>query len=445
MAAGHRVAARSVLEGHEHAGTLTQIETSRTELDANTVLTLGLGITPPWRLVSQRLDTDKQPHELHLEVAADRGSHFPCPTCGKPCRAHDFAEFTWRHLNFFQHHCYITAKVPRTDCAEHGVLRITVPWAREGSRFTLLFEQAALMLVREMPVLAAARIIEITDKRLWRIVEHYVGRAVERLDLSKLTAMALDETAAKRGHTYVTVFIDLDRSDKPVVFVTPGRGKATVAKFRAFLAEHGGVPGRIAEVVCDMSSAFIAAVGESFENATVTVDWFHVVQLFTKAVDEVRRAETKQNKLPKALRWAVLKRADGRLTEAQAAALAELEASDLFTAIAWRIKEKLRWVRQAHSAQAARWRLTNFLRHAGQLLDPAPLLDPVRKALATVEAQSTRILQRWASSHSNARLEGLNGLFQAARTRARGYRNSDTFATIIYLIAAPLGDLIESI
>src|SRR3954453_21864474 len=70
-------------------------------MDANTVLALGLGVTPPWRLVGQRLDTSKQPHELHLEVAADRGSLFPCPVCGKPCKAHDFAEFTWRHLNFF--------------------------------------------------------------------------------------------------------------------------------------------------------------------------------------------------------------------------------------------------------------------------------------------------------------------------------------------------------
>ena len=414
-------------------------------MDANTVLALGLGVTPPWRLVGQRLDTSKQPHELHLEVAADRGSLFPCPVCGKPCKAHDFAEFTWRHLNFFQHHCYITAKVPRTDCPEHGVLRITVPWAREGSRFTLLFEQAALMLVREMPVLAAARIIEITDQRLWRIVTHYVGKAVERLDLSKLAAVGLDETAAKRGQNYVTVFIDIDRGDKPVVFVTPGRGKETVARFKAFLTEHGGSPGRIAEVVCDMSGAFIAAIGENFETATVTVDWFHVVQLFTKAVDEVRRAEVKRSKLPKALRWAVLKRADGRLTEAQVTALAELEASDLFTAVAWRIKEKLRWVRQAQSIQAARWRITNFLRHASELLDPDPILDPVRRALATVETQSTRILQRWTSSHSNARLEGLNGLFQAARARARGYRNVTTFATIIYLIAAPLGNLFESI
>ena len=49
------------------------------------------------------------------------------------------------------------------------------------------------------------------------------------------------------------------------------------------------------EVVCDMSPAFLAAIGETFEQANVTVDWFHVVQLFTKAVDEVRKAEAKHN------------------------------------------------------------------------------------------------------------------------------------------------------
>jgi transposase len=413
-------------------------------MDANDVLALGLGVTPPWKLVGQRLDTTRLPNQLHLEVEAERGALYPCPVCATACKAHDFAEFTWRHLNFFQHHCYITAKVPRTECPEHGVLRITVPWAREGSRFTLLFEQVAMMLVREMPVLAAARIIGITDQRLWRIVEHYVGKAVQRLDLTRVKAIGLDETAAKRGQIYVTVFIDLDRKHKPVVFVTPGRGKDTVARFRVFLAEHGGSPGHIVEVVCDMSGAFLAAVGETFEDAAVTVDWFHVVQLFTKAVDDVRRAEAKHNTLPKALRWAILKRADGGLTEAQADALAELEASDLLTAIAWRIKEKLRWVRKAETAQAARWRITHFLRHARACLAEDNILNPVRKALNSVENHLERILQRWTSSHSNARLEGLNGLFQAARARARGYRNTTTFATIIYLIAAPLEDLFQS-
>ena len=413
-------------------------------MDANDILALGLGVTPPWKLVAQRLDTGTQPNQLHLEIAAERGALFPCPVCGKACQAHDFASFTWRHLNFFQHHCFITAKVPRTDCPEHGVLRIKVPWAREGSRFTLLFEQVAIMLVREMPVLAAARLIGITDQRLWRIVEHYVTKAVERLDLTRLKAIGLDETAAKRGQTYVTVFIDLDRKDKPVVFVTPGRGKDTVARFNAFLVEHGGSPKRIAEVVCDMSGAFLAAVGATFDDAAVTVDWFHVVQMFTKAVDDVRRSEARHSTLPKALRWAILKRADGRLTKAQTEALAELEASALLTAIAWRIKEMLRWIRQAESVQAARWRITHFLRHASHLLADDPILDPVRRALSSFDNHLERILQRWTSAHSNARLEGLNGLFQAARARARGYRNTTTFATMIYLIAAPLGDLFQS-
>ena len=414
-------------------------------MHADEVLSLGLGVTPPWKLVGQRLDTDKRPKELHIEVAADRGARFPCPNCGKPCKAHDFGEFTWRHLNFFQHHCYITAKVPRTNCPDHGVKRIQVPWAREGSRFTLLFEQAAVILAREMPVLAAARIIGITDQRLWRIIEHYVGQAVARLDLGRLKAVGLDETASKRGHNYVTVFIDLDARQKPVVFVTPGKGKATVAAFKAFLEQHGGKPGHIVEVVCDMSPAFLAAIGETFEQANVTVDWFHVVQLFTKAVDEVRKAEAKHNTMPKALRWAVLKAADGKLTAKQAVALAELEATDLFTATAWRIKEKLRWIRNAETIQAARWRITAFIRHARNRLAGEVLLEPVRKALETFEKHLGRILQRWTSTHANARLEGLNGLFQAARARARGYRNTATFITMIYLIAAPIGNLYDSI
>ncbi len=414
-------------------------------MHADDVLSLGLGVTSPWKLVGQRLDTDKRPKELHIEVAADRGARFPCPDCGKPCKAHDFGEFTWRHLNFFQHHCYITAKVPRTDCPDHGVKRIQVPWAREGSRFTLLFEQAAVILAREMPVLAAARIIGITDQRLWRIIEHYVGQAVARLDLGRLKAVGLDETASKRGHNYATVFIDLDAKQKPVVFVTPGKGKKTVAAFKTFLEQHGGKPGRIVEVVCDMSPAFLAAIGETFEQANVTVDWFHVVQLFTKAVDEVRKAEAKHNTMPKALRWAVLKAADGKLTTKQAVALAELEATDLFTATAWRIKEKLRWIRNAETIQAARWRITAFIRHARNRLAGEVLLEPVRKALETFEKHLGRILQRWTSTHANARLEGLNGLFQAARARARGYRNTATFITMIYLIAAPIGNLFDSI
>ena len=192
-------------------------------METREVFSLGLGLSAPWKLSGQRLDIEKRPHELHLEVVADRGAVFPCPECRRACKAHDFESFTWQHLNFFQHRCFITARVPRVACPDHGVKRAAVPWARPGSRFTLLFEHAALVLVREMPVLAAARFIGITDKRLWRIVDHYVRRAVAGLDLRGVRSLGLDETASRRRHNYVTVFIDMDRRDR--VWVWCGKRK----------------------------------------------------------------------------------------------------------------------------------------------------------------------------------------------------------------------------
>jgi transposase len=414
-------------------------------VDGNEILLLGLGIQSPWQLVEQHLDIDKQPHELHLTVRSERGSQYACPVCGAQCSAHDFQEKTWRHLNFFQHHCYIHASVPRVKCPEHGVKRIEVPWARKGSAFTLLFEQAALILVREMPVSAAARIIEITDKRLWRIVEHYVAKAVAAFDLSTVQAVGLDETASKRGQKYVTVFIDMERRAAPVLFVTPGNGKATVKAFRAFLSAHQGQPEHILEVVCDMSGAFLSAVPKHLPNAQITVDWFHIVKTFSDALNEVRKAESRIKPLPKNLRWAILKRGEvDHLTTNQLKAMAELLAQGLDTATAWRIKERLRWVRLARTPQAARWRITRFINYASELIGENRLLKPMRQALQTLANHAERVVRRWTSTYTNARLEGLNGLFQAARARARGYRNTETFMTMIYLIGSPAGAMLKS-
>lgn len=413
-------------------------------MDGTQILTLGLGLQAPWILKDQHLDTSVSPHRLELFVEAERGSLYPCPDCGKACPAHDFADKTWRHLNFFQHHCHLHARVPRTKCPDHGVKRIEVPWARPGSDFTLLFEQAAMSLVKEMPVLAVSRQLEISDKRLWRIVHHYVGRMLGEMDLSNVAAVGVDETASRRGHRYVTVFLDMQRKQEPVIFAVPGHGKATIAAFSAFLATHGGDPDNVVEVVCDMSQAFLSGVGEHLPKAEVTVDWFHIVQTFTKALDDVRKKERHENGHPKGLRWAVLKSLDnGNLTSKQLAALRELVADQSATADAWVIKEKLRWIQKAPTPRAARWRITNYLNIMREAVADRPLLMPMAKALATLERHAEAVVRRWISGLTNARLEGMNGLFQAARSRARGYRNEANFIAMIYLIGSPVGRLFD--
>jgi len=127
----------------------------------------------------------------------------------------------------------------------------------------------------------------------------------------------------------------------------------------------------------------------------------------------------KETSLPKATRWATLKNADGALTEKQIDALAELMSMDMQTSKAWRIKEMLRWVRKTNSMRGAQWRLSNFINVALKLVADIDLLKPVRTAPKTVENHRAAILARWASGHNNARIEALNGIFQAAKCRAQ--------------------------
>jgi len=82
-----------------------------------------------------------------------------------------------------------------------------------------------------------------------------------------------------------------------------------------------------------------------------------------------------------------------------------LEAYGFHTAEAWRAKEMLRWVRKAKTVHGARWRLTHFIRHLQSTLKQTPILGPVFNALETVIRHKGKIIARWNSGHSNARLE----------------------------------------
>ncbi len=229
-----------------------------------------------------------------------------------------------------------------------------------------------------------------------------------------------------------------------MIFAVPGHRKEAIEAFSTFLTAHGGDPDNVVEVVCDMSQAFLSGVAEHLPKADVTVDWFHIVQTFTKRLDEVRKRERREQGHPKSLRWPLLKSLDNEnLTPNQLAVLQELVADQSATADAWVIKEKLRWIQKAPTPRAARWRITNYLKVMKAAVSETPLLKPMGKALATLERHADAVVRRWISGLTNARLEGMNGLFQAARSHARGYRNEANFIAMIYLIGSPVGRLLD--
>jgi transposase len=395
----------------------------------NDLFRLALGITSPWFVASSGFDAEKKRLDVALDFKA--GSRFACPECkAEDCPVHDTVEKTWRHLDFFQHQAFLTARTPRVTCTKCGVLQVMVPWARPNSGFTLLFEGFAMALAMHMPIAVAAGFLKITDKRLWRVVFHYVGAAVARMDLSAVKRVCIDETAAKRGQDYITLVVDID--GRRVVFVADGRSADTVRQFADHLEDRGGDASRIKQACIDMSPAFISGVTENLTEAEITFDRFHVMKLIGDAVNDVRRAEVKARPELRGTRYVWIKN-EPNLTAKQSTVLDTLSSTNLKTARAWR----MRLAFQDIYAQPTRgWGELFFDKWIGWA--KRSRLEPMKAVARTMEKHREGILAWFESRISNGLVEGINSVVQAAKTKAHGYRNSETLKAVTYLVAGKL-------
>lgn len=393
------------------------------------LLQAAFGLLPPWMVARSTFDAAAKRLDIHLDFP--RGSRFGCPDCGAAdCPAYDTEEMTWRHLDFFQHEAYLHARVPRVRCSGCGIKRVSVPWAREGSGFTLLFEALAMTMMTSMPVAAVGRLVGEHDTRLWRVLRHYVEKARAAADHSGVTRVAFDETAATRGHDYVSLFVDLD--GPRVLFVADGKDATTVEAFAADLADHDGAAENVTEVCIDMSAAFIKGTAAHLPNANITFDKFHAVKIINDAVDLVRRAEQKDRPELKKTRYIWLKN-KGNLSEAQLDTLGGLTDLNLKTARAYQIRLTFQDLYAQPSREAAEAFLKKWYFWATHCR-----LEPVIEAAGTIKRHWNGILRWFDSKIANGILEGINSLVQAAKAKARGYRSTRNLKAIIYLIAGKL-------
>jgi transposase len=147
-------------------------------MNSTGIFTMALGLSEPWYISKvEFIDGAHSTKELHLWLSFNRGHRFTVG--GIEGTAYDTIDKTWRHLNFFEHLCYLHASVPRVKAGEHEVVMVDVPWSRKNSGFTLLFEAYAMLLIeREMPVSSVSRTIHETAPRIWRMFNHRVRKAV---------------------------------------------------------------------------------------------------------------------------------------------------------------------------------------------------------------------------------------------------------------------------
>jgi transposase len=401
-------------------------------VDGLELFTAALGMGEPWRV--SEAEFAEESGRLDLHVTYRRGARFSCPEpgCGQDqCRVHDTVDKTWRHLDFFQHKAFLHARVPRVRCDEHGVRLVAVPWARPGSGFTMLFEALVLTFAKAMPMRKVAESVREHDTRVWRIVEHHVHTARAKEDFSAVCRVGMDETSAAKGQDYISVFADLDVGR--VLFATPGRDAATVKEFAADLAAHRGDPAKVHTTSSDMSGAFIAGIKEHLPNAALTFDRYHLAAKLSEAVDAVRRTEIATRPELKHTRWLWLKNwshlSTGQRRELQ---LLLRPSAQLATARALRWREDFQAFYQQDPSYAEEY-LRSWCAGAKR-----SRLQPIKEFVDLVRRHWDGIIAWHHSRVSNGLLEGTNSLIQAAKARARGYRNKDKMITIAYLIAGKL-------
>jgi len=343
---------------------------------------------------------------------------------------HDYEERKWRHLNLFQYPCYLHCRLPKyKDKSTGKVTTLAAPWAKSGSGFTLLFEEFALELVKIYGCVSeVAKQLSIYPQRLWRVVENH-GKSVslKDLDFSKVRRIGFDETSKKKGHEYITCFIDLDTGD--LLYVVEGKSSEAVTCFANQAVQQGLDKEKVSDISIDMSAAFICGAEKEFVNAEITFDKFHVSQLVQKAFDNIRKSFGRKQG-GRINKWLFFRSYNELKREEQDELDALLVRYPVLDMV-YELKNNFKLL----------WEQTDKLEASAFLSFWADTMKTFKKkALTTLsktlEKHHQRIINVIETKITNAVLEGFNSKIQTLKRKARGYKKTENLILMVKLHCA---------
>lgn len=392
-----------------------------------------LGLVPPWLVTNVDLKMEEKLVEIDVQWPPDH--HVECPECGRSCAIKDHREERrWRHLDIMQFQTIIKSRVPRSECPEHGVKTINVPWAGPNSRFTLLFERLAIDVMRAAKSLKeAAGLLGLS----WDQVHHIQSRAVERglarRELDEIKNVGIDEKSFLKGHKYASLMVDID--GERILDVVEGRTLEAANSLWQKLPEE--IRTGVDAVAMDMWDAFITSTKTHAPQADIVHDKFHISKYLNEAVDKVRRAEHKafmkeDNETLKGAKYLFLKNPEN-MTDIEKERFKTLRMDKLKAGRAWSIKEMFSefWT-YSYQASAEKffqkwyWWATHSR------------LKPMSDVAKLMKRHLPNILTYLRHLITNAMMEGFNSKIQTIKANARGYRNFANYRIAILFYCGKL-------
>jgi transposase len=347
-----------------------------------------------------------------------------CSGCGaRELKIKDHRTKRWRHLDMGGVRCYIECRLRRLYCPGCGDLPEHVEWARGGVRYTRDFDDLTAWLAQQMNQTQLTRLMRIG----WETVGNVLARVVaEKLPVGRLDGLALigvDEVNYGADHKFLTCVANHETG--AIVWATEGRNAASLQAFFDGLTNEQKAS--IRAVSIDMSAGY--------ENAIR--DPFHLVQLGSRAADQVRRDEynqhgrsaTGEGKWIKGTRYSLLKDT-AKQTARQLLKLAEVVLTNKRMYRAFLLYGELRYLYKVPKEEAAE-RLDAWLAWASR-----SRLRPFVKLARTIRKHKAGVLAAIKIGISNGRLEALNSKVRLLSHRAYGFHSADALIAMIYLCCA---------
>lgn len=309
-----------------------------------------------FRYRSCRLITDSRgERRLEAFVVPRKGSRPRCGNCGKRGPGYDHVDTRWfLFVPLWAIVVHLVYTPRRVDCKACGVRVELMPWVDGKHQTTHAMNWFLASWAKVLSWKETARRFGTSPDIVFAAVEAAVVWGRAHMNLDGIRSIGVDEIAWRIGQRYLTVVYQIDHHQKRLLYVAESRTTKAFAGFFDWLDERR--PGEaepveprskaIEFVASDMWAAFLRVVRERASSAVHVLDRFHVAQMLSKAIDEVRREETRslrQRGLKPYLsktRFILLKR-PANLTPNQKVTLTELMKVNLRSVRAYLLKEAL--------------------------------------------------------------------------------------------------------
>jgi len=356
-----------------------------------------------------------------------------CSRCGRKCPRYDRLQTRrWRDLDAQGRRVYLEAALWRVECRHCGIHVEGVTWAEPKSGFTRRFEELVAWKAQRQDKTSIQTEMRIAWRTVGAIIERVVRRRRASIDWTTLRAISVDELSYRKGQHYVTLVANLETGR--IIWSKEGRSEATLT---AFFGEIGvEACAGIRHAAIDMSAGYENAIANCLPNATIVFDRFHVQQLASKAVDEVRREQWQQmrrkdpdeGRAIKKTRWALLKR-PWNVTPKQNETLSAVARTNAPLYRAYLLKESLAGIYDRLLLPGwARRRIGEWLAWASR-----SRLAPFVRFARTVRKHLEGILAFFQTGYTTSLSEGLNTKARLATRQAFGFHSADAVRAMIEL------------